>query len=214
MTDNAVAEIDTQPIRARLVEDNPGDARLLREALRTAGARGFNVMHVERLDEASNKLRTAQFDVLLLDLSLPDSSGLDTVVRACVLAPHTPIVVLTGLDDETLAIEAVRKGAQDYLIKGQTDGPLLVRAVRYALERKRAQEEREHLIRELKEALTTVKRLSGLLPICSSCKRIRDEKGHWEDLEKYIDEHSDTKFSHGLCLDCAKKLYPEYYGEG
>jgi PAS domain S-box-containing protein len=78
-------------------------------------------------------------------------------------------------------------------------------------ERKRAEEERERLIGQLKEALAEVKTLSGLLPLCSSCKRIRDDKGYWQQIEAYIRDHSEAEFSHSVCPDCAKKLYPEVF---
>ncbi|MDY6954350.1 MAG: PAS domain-containing protein [Thermodesulfobacteriota bacterium] len=80
-------------------------------------------------------------------------------------------------------------------------------------ERKRAEEERERLILELQEALAKVKTLSGLLPICASCKKIRDDKGYWQQIEEYIQEHSDAEFSHSVCPECAKRLYPEIYGQ-
>lgn len=77
-------------------------------------------------------------------------------------------------------------------------------------ERKKAEAEKERLIKELQEALTTVKTLTGLLPICSNCKKIRDDKGYWNQIETYIHQHSQAEFSHGICPDCAKKLYPEF----
>jgi PAS domain S-box-containing protein len=80
-------------------------------------------------------------------------------------------------------------------------------------ERKRVETEREKLIEELRGALARVKQLSGLLPICASCKRIRDDKGYWTKIEAYIRDHSEAEFSHGLCPDCGKKLYPEYSEE-
>jgi len=83
--------------------------------------------------------------------------------------------------------------------------------VRDITERKRAEQEREKLIQELQEALTKVKKLSGLLPICASCKKIRDDKGYWNQIEGYIRDHSEAEFSHGICPDCARKLYPELY---
>ncbi len=110
-----------------------------------------------------------------------------------------------------LGTQAVHEGAQDYLIKGQTNGSLLVKAIRYAMERKQLENEKEHLIRELQESLAKVKSTSGLLPICASCKKIRDDKGYWNQVETYLSEHSDAKFSHGICPECGKKLYPEFY---
>jgi PAS domain S-box-containing protein len=127
-------------ISALLVEDNPADARLLREAVREAEATHINLTHVTTLESALQRLRDEHFDVVMLDLSLPDAEGLETLVRMHMQAPAVPIVVLTGLDDEALAVRAVREGAQDYLVKGQVTSQLLIRAMRYATERKRAVE--------------------------------------------------------------------------
>ncbi len=80
-------------------------------------------------------------------------------------------------------------------------------------DRKRAEEDRERLIDQLQEALTEVKRLSGLLPICASCKKIRDDKGYWRQVEEYIREHSEAEFSHSICPECAKRLYPEFFAD-
>jgi len=129
-----------RPIRVLLVEDNPADARLLREYLTEPDGQQFHVTHAARLAEAVNFLKSDRFDLALLDLSLPDSQSLETVRRIRSEAPNTPVVVLTGMDDESLGTEAVREGAQDYLVKGQADRRLLVRAIRYALERHLAEE--------------------------------------------------------------------------
>lgn len=129
-----------ETISVLLVEDNPGDARLLREAVREAEGSHIHLTHVETLTKALQRLDQERFDVVMLDLSLPDADGLETLVRTHAQAPSVPIVVLTGLDDEGLAIKAVREGAQDYLVKGQVTSQLLVRAMRYATERKRAVE--------------------------------------------------------------------------
>ena len=140
------------PIRVLLVEDNPGDARLLREILAEAGAHRFELTHHTTLAEALAELSEGGIDVVLLDLSLPDSNGLDTFVRVHSEAPGIPIVVLTGLADETLAAGALREGAQDYLVKGRVDPDLLVRSMGYAIERMRAEEalrQSEEQLREL-----------------------------------------------------------------
>lgn len=131
-------------MKALLIEDNPGDARLIRAMLKGAGAGQFELAHVERLDEGLKRLAEEAFAVMLLDLNLPESQGLDTFARAYAQAPQMPIVVLTGLADEMLAVRAVQEGAQDYLIKGRVDGNLLARALRYAIERKWA----EQMLRE------------------------------------------------------------------
>ncbi|HEX8823597.1 MAG TPA: ATP-binding protein [Archangium sp.] len=129
-----------RPLRLLLVEDNLGDARLLQEELREVTSVRFEVRHVTRLAEAVTEVAESGLDVVLLDLSLPDGHGLSNIERMVQAAPALPLVVLTGTDDEQLAMKAVHTGAQDYLVKGQATGPLLVRALRYAIERKRAEE--------------------------------------------------------------------------
>ncbi|HEV2749162.1 MAG TPA: response regulator [Gemmatimonadales bacterium] len=129
-----------RPITVLLVEDNPGDARLILELLGEVQAQVFDLERVDRLEDALARLGRAGVDVVLLDLGLPDSQGLDTFVRARRGAPNEPIVVISGLDDERLALEAVRSGAQDYLVKGRIEGQLLARVLLYAIERKRAEE--------------------------------------------------------------------------
>lgn len=136
----------TEPTRILLVEDNPGDARLIRETLREAESFPFELALADRLAAAEVRLAAEPFDVVLLDLSLPDAHGLETVRRTLAAAPEAPIVVLTGLDDETLAVNAVQAGAQDYLVKGRLDGTLLARAIRYAMERKRLEREGASLL--------------------------------------------------------------------
>ena len=142
-------ELSADPIRILLVEDNPGDARLLRETLAEANASPFEVTHVGTLSAGLERLKGGGIDVVLLDLSLPDGQGLDTFVRAHAQAPGVPFVVLTGLADETVAAGALLEGAQDYLVKGQVDCNLLVRSMRYAIERKRAEEALSQQAREL-----------------------------------------------------------------
>jgi signal transduction histidine kinase len=129
-----------RPLRLLMVEDNPGDARLLQEELKEVASVRFEVRHVTRLAEAVAAVGEPGVDVVLLDLSLPDGHGLSNIERMLQVAPALPLVVLTGTDDEQLAMKAVHAGAQDYLVKGQATGPLLVRALRYAIERKRAEE--------------------------------------------------------------------------
>src|SRR6202035_3098892 len=123
-----------------LVEDNPGDARLLREMFNEQGSSDTDVTIVQSLCEAEAFLAKHATDIILLDLGLPDAQGLDVVRRARAAAPRVPLVVLTGLDDETLAAQALHEGAQDYLVKSQIDtyGTTrgLLRAMRYAIERK------------------------------------------------------------------------------
>lgn len=123
-----------------LIEDDPGDADLLQELLAEEKWYSYTLEWAERLQTGLERLTLGGIDVVLLDLSLPDSQGLDTFIAVNSQAPALPTVVLTGLDDETMALEAVRLGAQDYLVKGQVDGRMITRVIRYAIERKHAEE--------------------------------------------------------------------------
>jgi len=205
----------SSPIKVLLIDDEPAQAWLVAEHLRSMSEKSdkpIDLAHVESLNDGFKRLAEDNIDVLLLDLSLPDSIGLDTLTKARSKYPSMPIVVLTSLEDEQLGVRLVQGGAQDYLVKGQVDGLLLFRTIRYAIERKQAETEREQLIAELQQALAQVKTLSGLLPICSGCKKIRDDQGYWNRIETYISQHSDAQFSHGICPDCAKQYFPDYKG--
>jgi diguanylate cyclase (GGDEF)-like protein/PAS domain S-box-containing protein len=131
----------TRPIKLLLlVEDNAGDARLIREMFNEQSANDTQLIRVGTMSEAEECLVEHPIDIILLDLGLPDSQGLEAVRRAHAAAPHVPLVVLTGLDDESLAGNALQVGAQDYLIKGQIETKGLLRALRYAVERKAMEE--------------------------------------------------------------------------
>ncbi|MGZ8786522.1 MAG: putative bifunctional diguanylate cyclase/phosphodiesterase, partial [Acidimicrobiia bacterium] len=131
---------DRSATRLLLVEDNLGDARLLREMLREPGSLSTDVTHAQSMSEAEACLSNRATDIILLDLGLPDAQGLVAVRRTHAAAPRIPLVVLTGIDDETLADQALQEGAEDYLIKGEIEPRGLVRALRYAIERKIMQE--------------------------------------------------------------------------
>jgi signal transduction histidine kinase/CheY-like chemotaxis protein len=133
-------------MRVLLVEDNDDDALLIRETLSETA---LEIERAERLSTALERLATGGLDAVLLDLSLPDAYGLDTIDRVLSQAPGVPIVVLTGLNDEVAAVKAVERGAQDYLIKGQVDGHLLARSLRYAIQRHKAEESLKERNREL-----------------------------------------------------------------
>jgi len=194
-------------LKLLLVDDSAEDAFLTCRMLENAGDRlTLQIDHCRNLQDALAYLSAGNPDVILLDLGLPDSEGLETLEQVLQAAPNLPVVVFTGLADEELGIKAVQIGAQDYLMKGQVNIDLLARALRYAIERQR-------LAMELQEALSQVKILRGLLPICSKCKAIRDDQGYWRQIESYIREHSEAEFSHGICPVCLKELYPDYQQE-
>jgi two-component system cell cycle sensor histidine kinase/response regulator CckA len=144
--------VDSETVRVLLIDDNPGDARLVKEMLLEARTNGFRLEHASCIHEGLSFLSQERYQVILLDLSLPDGQGLDTIKKVCPAAPQVPIIILTGLDNESTAIRAVQEGAQDYLVKGQMNSTLLVRAIRYAIERKRTEEvlrEEEDRFRQL-----------------------------------------------------------------
>ena len=139
----------TESMRILLVEDNPDYAELLQDTLHRIHWENFRFTGVERLSDAIALMAEQQFDVLLLDLSLPDSIGADTFYRARSAAPHMPIVILTNADDVTTGLDVIRHDAQDYLVKGHTDGHQVARAIRYAIERKQMEDRLKQLHAEL-----------------------------------------------------------------
>lgn len=189
-----------------LVEDNPGDAFLIQEQFKTAQTYEYHLTHVEYLANAIAFLAQDAYDVILLDLSLPDSRGLETLKTIKEYSLSIPIVILSGINDEELAIQALRQGAQDYLVKGQVKGEILVHALRYAIERKHIEEQLKTktaqlealnqelqafsymVSHDLKNPLTVVKGMSTLL------------KQKYDLKEKQGDEPGDEK----------EKLYLDY----
>ena len=143
-------ENEGQRLKILLVEDDAGDAMLLRQMLAQRSAE-FDLTHVTRLDGALVRSHQQRFDVILLDLSLEDSEGIETFTTLRDGGSTAPIVVLTGFDDETTAVQAVREGAQDYLVKGRVDADLLVRAIRYAIERQKTLAELENANRQISD---------------------------------------------------------------
>jgi PAS domain S-box-containing protein len=305
-----------------LVEDNPDDAFLLTALLNRSGA-NFELFHTDRADRAEERIRSESFDAVVSDLGLPDSEGLETVRRFVAAAGETPVIALTGLDDEAIAVEALKEGLEDYLIKDQLSPSLLSRVIRYAIQRNQNQRDlRRHemeltdlfensrtgiqwvdgggkilrvnqsllaivgrsledclrtpvtavfaeseavrtilldvqaghhrsqtltvrrpggdrtveidvngyweegrfrfsrwfvhdvtdhvrTIADLQKSLAEVRTLKGLIPICASCKRVRNDRGYWDQIEKYVRERTDAEFAHDVCPDCFRKLYPE-----
>jgi diguanylate cyclase (GGDEF)-like protein len=190
-----VDESKTFPVL--LVEDNRGDARLVLELLKEVESRKFEVSHVERLADARKQLMEAGAGCVLLDLSLPDASRLEALMQLRAAAPEVPIVILTGLQDELLAVKAVQEGAQDYLVKGRVDGHALGRSITYAVERKAAEMELSHkamhdaltgmpnrtlFLDRLKHAVMRAKRHHSLIGVMfvdlDNFKPINDRYGH------------------------------------
>jgi len=137
-------------IKILLIEDNPGDIRLIRELLSESQQSSFDITVSERLSDGRSVLVNQEFDVVLLDLTLPDSQGIETLRKVYPDAPHAAVVVLTGLDDEETALTSLREGAQDYLVKDRMDPDALWRTIRYSLERKQAEQALVQSERKLK----------------------------------------------------------------
>lgn len=157
-----------------LIEDNPGDARLVQEALTEAAAtsvalQSFTVIRVERLSDGLRKMDEHPVDVVLLDLTLPDGQGLDLLSSVQKQAPQVPVLILTGLDDEAIAIRAIQVGAQDYLIKGRSDNFRLARALLYAIERKQSLALADR-VRQLERELHALEQLSATVPTSVTAK--------------------------------------------
>ncbi len=159
-------------VKILLIEDDPAEARLLQEVLKSFNLQLFSLVHVNRLETALEKLKSDRFDVILLDLTLPDSQGLASVDVIVKQDPNLPIVVLTNTNDDNLAIEAVRRGAQDYLIKRKINVDVLVRSIQYAIERQRASE----ILREANENLANqVQRKTDELIKAREIDRLKSE---------------------------------------
>jgi PAS domain S-box-containing protein len=314
-------------VKILLVEDNSELSQLIAHMLRQGEARVFNFVCLARLDQGLERLQVRDIDAVILDLGLPDSDGLQTLRAIRNQSPELPIVVLTAVADEDTALQALREGAQDYVLKSDLSSNMLVRTIRFAIERKkgeqaharlaaivegsrdaiigmdldgavvswnpaaermfgykldqvagrsmamlvpadvpdelpvllhwlqrgdpikdfetvrqardgrlvhvavsispvksasgriigaamiardieeriRVERERDALLRQLQASLAEVQMLSGLLPICASCKKVRDDGGYWTQVEVYVRDRTNAEFTHGICPDCAKK---------
>lgn len=155
--------------------------------------------------------RSLRPDVVLMDIKMPDMDGIEATLRIQETCP-TPVVVLTAHESMELVEQAGEVGVGAYLIKPPKPREV-ERAITIAMARFEALMKLRELNAELMEALEKVKKLSGMLPICASCKKIRDDEGYWHQVEAYIREHADVEFSHGICPDCSRKLYPYLYDD-
>lgn len=193
-----------------LIDDDEVDRMRVRRFLKEGPTHWARVDEAETLEKGRAKLANNLYDCVLLDLHLPDGNGMDFLRSLKQTTAEFPAIVLqTVEDDEVLGREALELGAQDYLVKSSINAPLLVKAVRYAIQRQVMLREKDRLVNELKEALRNVQILQGMLPICSACKRIRNDNGYWQQVEEYFTRHSNAKFSHGICPECVKSIYPD-----
>ena len=210
---STIADMNTGVLRILVVDDDEEDYLITRALLSEIEGHAFDLEWVADYDGALETMGHNLHDVCLLDYRLGGRDGLELLREAIAVGCKAPIILFTGQGDHNVDVEAMRAGAMDYLTKGRIDATILERSIRYAFERNRVERQREGLIRELEDALAKIKTLSGLLPICASCKSIRDDKGYWNQLETYIHNHSDAEFSHGLCPHCMKQMYPRLYAK-
>lgn len=155
-------------------------------------------------------------DIVISDVRMPIMDGIEMSRRIKSLEGNSKIIITTAHSDASILLSSIDAGIDKYILK-PVDVEILFSALENCaktiiLERKIQEQAREkdELIAKLQDALDNIKRLSGLLPICSSCKKIRDDKGYWNQIERYIAEHSEAEFSHGICPECVRKLYPQY----
>ena len=204
-------------LRVLVVDDDPADIELIRRHLSDIPTWQIQLLPCGSADQISEFLRGKRPDVVLLDYRLGPRSGLDVLRDMADLKDCYPVIVVTGTGGEDVAVQCMKLGAEDYLVKGLLTQANLERAILNALEkhqlRREAEQHRRQLeatVEELRTALEHVKRLQGLLPICMHCKRIRNDQNAWEVIEVYIRDHSEASFSHGICEECLEKYYPEH----
>ena len=189
-----------------------------REALSRLGVDDGAPVSIQNLRENAAHAGAEDFDLILMDFMMPEMDGPEACRRIKSAERHRdiPIIVVTAKTEPVDLQVAFDSGAMDYITKPVSKVALLAR-VASALNLKREMDTRKARERELAEknrdleqALREVKVLRGFIPICASCKKIRDDKGYWQQIETYIQERSEALFSHGICQDCMKKLYPDF----
>ena len=206
-----------------IVDDSPDQHLLLRSLLTKAGH--TDVLAADSAQAAFTTLNLTgseppkHIDLILMDVLMPDLDGV-SACRQLKQAQHLrdiPIIMVTANNDLANLKEAFAAGAMDYINKPVKSVELLARvssalALKHEMDcRKEREQELRRSNEELQRALKEVKVLRGLIPICASCKKIRNDGGFWQQLEEYLCDHSEAEFSHGLCQPCIKKLYPGVY---
>ena len=190
-----------------IVDDLPRNLQVLALLLDKAGYRVSMAMNGA---QALAMVAQDPPDLVLLDVMMPGLDGRDVCRNLKADPEHMdiPVIFLTAKADLEDLEEGFRLGAVDYVTKPFRGGELLARVATHVSLRRALQRERE-LRRSLEESLAQVKTLSGLLPICARCKKVRDDNGYWSQIETYLSEHARVDFTHGICPECSHDLYPE-----
>ncbi|MGD0283559.1 MAG: response regulator [Dissulfurispiraceae bacterium] len=196
------------------VEDDPHARKTVTEILKRVIR---TVYTAENGKDGLEAFKQHNPDIVITDIRMPVMSGLDMARKIREGNSTKQIIVTTAHSDTDYFLAAIDIAVDQYVLK-PVQSDRLIAAVRKCadfvlneIKMQKHNEEREKLILDLQDALAKVKTLSGMLPICASCKKIRDDKGYWNQIEAYISEHSEALFTHAICPECAKKLYPEYY---
>ncbi len=165
-------------------------------------------------NQALKMLEEITPDLILLDIMMPDINGFEVCkkIKESPATKEIPVIFLTAKNEPEDIVEGFKTGAVDYVAKPFISTELIAR-VRTHVELKTARDTQKQLVADLKKALDEVKQLTGLIPICCACKKIRDDTGYWNQLEAYISMHTDADFTHSICPDCKTKLYPELFGD-
>lgn len=195
-------------LKVLVVDDDPD---VLFATVRIVKSQGYQVLEAASGSECRQQVRQHQPDLILLDVVLPDVDGVELCreIKSDPIFRGTYIILLSGMKTASNEqAEGLDGGADGYIARPVSNRELKAR-VNAMVRILKAERERDQLIEELQEALEKIKVLSGLLPICSYCKKIRDDKGYWNQVESFIETHSDALFSHSICPDCAKTYYPD-----
>jgi CheY-like chemotaxis protein len=207
-----------QKMKILIIDDSSEDRVIYRRFLEKDPAHEYIFLEADSGEMGLELYQSENPDCILLDYNLPDYTGLEFIKQ---LTDENgkiavAIVIITGMANEFIAVEALKRGVRDYLVKDIIHAEALQKAIGNAIDKTSLQRkvekqriELEQKVRELQEALTHVKQLQGLLPICMWCKKIRDDKNSWLQIEEYISQHSEVEFSHSLCQECKEKHYPE-----
>jgi CheY-like chemotaxis protein len=201
-------------VRVLIVEDNPTFSDTMKRMIEGMGYEVAGIAANGR--QAIQMAQSLRPDVILMDVGLPIMDGIQATQQIQASCP-TPVVIVTAHEPTDIVGRASMAGVGAYLIKPpealEIERAIVIAMARFAdmIELRRLNAELEARNQELQEALARVKTLRGLLPICASCKKIRDDQGYWQQVEVYLRQHSEAQFSHGICPDCAKKLYPQLF---
>jgi phosphoserine phosphatase RsbU/P len=190
-----------------IVDDEPINVMIANKILQK---KGYETVTAKNGQEALDVISSQPIDLILLDIMMPEMSGFEVCskLQEDDKTKDIPVIFLTAVTDKDSIVKGFETGGKDYLTKPFNTPELLARVKTHA-ELKLARDKQQHLIEELKKAISEIKTLSGLLPICSHCKKIRDDSGYWQGVEHYIAARSDTQFSHGICPDCMRQFYPK-----